>query len=223
MIERLWKETWDETLATELDLERSGDYKPEDFYVSGRRSKDWPDKESPDWWAHHGPKFVQSWVNWRDASGLDIWTTPTGEPAIELEVLANRGSYEVLSVIDRVMIDEDGNLYILDLKSGSHTPAWPRQLALNNLGLNQQFGVRARYGGFWNARKGGVEPMFDLEQYDEEWMWGQVQMARKIRDQQLFVAQPTNLCNSACSVREYCKAMGGALSLTVDQPVFFSE
>lgn len=219
-IHELWQEVWDETVQAELEHERSAGWAPEQFYTSGRASKDFPHKEDPRWWASKGPGFVKSWVAWRNACGLDIWTTPTGEPAIELPVVANQGDLEVLSVIDRVMVDKDGNLYVIDLKSGSMSPAWPRQLALNNLGLNQQFGVRARYGGFWSARKGGVDPMFDLRIYDEDWMWEQVRMAREIRDQQLYVAQPTNLCNSSCSVRDYCKAVGGSLSHTVPHPIF---
>lgn len=219
----LWQETWNEVLEAELAHERSGEYQPHEFYTSGRKSKDFPDKEGPDWWAHHGPRFVESWVNWRNASGLDIWTAPDGQPAIELEVVAERpqpyGS--VLSVIDRVMVDDEGNLYIIDLKSGSMTPAWPRQIALNNLGLFETYGVHARYGGFWSARKGGVDPMHDLRLYDDEWLWEQVRMARDIRDRQNFLAQPTNLCMSSCSVRDFCKAVGGPLSVSVPQPIFF--
>lgn len=214
-LETLWHQVWDETLERELNQERSRGYEPHQFYTSGRASKDFPMKEDPSWWDAKGPGFVKSWVNWRNASGLDIWTTPEGKPAIELEVLAEKDGIEVLSVIDRVMVDEDDNLYIIDLKSGSMTPAWPRQLALNNLGLLHTFGVWATRGGFWNARKGGIDPMHDLRIYDEDWLWEQVRMAKEIRDQQLFVAQPTNLCLSSCSVRSYCKAVGGPLSITL--------
>lgn len=213
----LWSEYWDRQLKTELADERSGEYQPEDFYTSGRVSKEWPNKEDPSWWAKKGPGFVKSWITYRDNCGMDIWVTPTGEPAIELPVPANRGDLELVQVIDRVFIDQEGDLRILDLKSGSQSPAWPRQLALNNLGLDQQFGVKARWGGFWSARKGAVE-WEDLRIYDDDWMWEQVRMAREIRDQQLFLAQPTNLCKSACGVRPYCKAMAGPLSLTVVQP-----
>lgn len=211
----LWTDYWNQQLADELEDTRSGDYQPEQFYISGRTSKLFPNKEDPSWWALKGPGFVQAWVAWRDNCGMDIWTTPTGEPAIELEAPANRGDLELVQVIDRVFIDQEGDLRILDLKTGSTTPAWPRQLALNNLGLIQQFGRAARWGGFWSARKGAVE-WSDLRIYDEDWLWNQVRMAREIRDQQLFVAQPTNLCKSACGVAPYCKAMGGELSLLLD-------
>lgn len=220
----LWQEVWDETVQEELNNERSRGYTPDQFYVSGRKSKAYPNKETPEWWAEHGPKFVASWVNWRNHSGLDIWTTPDGEPAIELPVVAERPQPygKLLSVIDRVMVDSEGELYILDLKSGSQTPAWPRQIALNNLGLFEQYGVRARWGGFWSSRKGSVD-LKDLRIYSDEWMWEQIRMARAIRDQQLFVAQPTMMCASSCSVKDFCLAMGGPLSITIPQPGIFLE
>lgn len=237
-----FQELWDETLQHELEDERSGDYQPEQFYRSGRASKEFPDKEDPSWWAKKGPEFVGMWESWRDASDLDIWTTPEwhdtdcpafwdsapctspgdhpcepAQPAIEIKVTAQRGTEKVLCYIDRVMVDEHDRLYIVDLKTGSQSPAWPRQLALNNLGLLHTFGVWATYGGFWSARKGGIDPdWFDLRIYTEEWLWEQVRVAREIRDQQLFAAQPGNLCKSACGVAPYCKAVGGPLSLLID-------
>lgn len=215
-IEMLWTETWDATLTQELELERSGDYQPHEFYTSGRASKDFPNKEDPSWWRAKGPGFVKSWVKWRDNSGLKIWTTPDGEPAIELDASCSNGDLEIVQIIDRVMVDEWDNLYIVDLKSGSSTPAWPRQLAMNNLGILEKYGYYAKYGGFWSARKGGIDPAWsDLRIYTPEWLWEQVRRAREIRDRGLFVAQPTNLCKSACSVSKYCVAVGGPLSLSL--------
>lgn len=215
--ETLFQQIWEETLASELSNERSRGFDPEDFYTSGRSSKANPNKEDPAWWFSNGPQFVEQWLTWRDHCGLDI-AVFDGQPAIELEVRAQRGTHQVFSIIDRVFTDGD-NYYIVDLKSGSHTPTWPRQLALNNLGLIHEYGVSAQFGGFWNPRKGGiVNGWSDLRIYDEDWLWGQVEMAREIRDRGLYVAQPTMLCTSSCGVREYCKAMGGSLSLSIKQP-----
>lgn len=241
-----FKEMWDEQLSAELEDERSGDYQPDQFYRSGRASKAFPNKEDPSWWAEKGPEFVGMWETWRDASDLDIWTTPDihatecpglfyeeceeragcypSTPAIEIKVEAQRGTEKLLCYIDRVMVDEHDRLYIVDLKTGSQTPAWPRQLALNNLGLLHTFGVWATYGGFWSARKGGIDPGWsDLRIYTEEWLWEQVRVAREIRDQQLFAAQPGNLCNSACGVAPYCKAVGGPLSLLLDDDATMTQ
>lgn len=213
-VEQRWAELWDAQLAAELENERSGDYQPDQFYRSGRASKEFPNKEDKSWWFSKGPGFVKSWATWRDACGLDIWETPDGEPGIELEVRAKLGDLQVLCYIDRVMVDQYDRLYIVDLKSGSSTDAWPRQLALNNLGLLDTFGVWAQFGGYWKARSGTIAPdWFDLRIYDPGWLWEQVRVAKAIRDQQLFAAQPNNLCGSACGVKDYCKAVAGPLSL----------
>lgn len=219
-----WEWYWQEAL--DEAIRRSPSYALEDYYVGGRASKEWPNKETPDWWAVHGPQFVKSWATWLDRNALDIWEFPdpeTGEltPCIEYEVMAqNYGDYVpanalyVKSIIDRVLVDAEGRLYIVDLKSGSMTPSWPQQMALNNLGFKQSIACPddpgAAYAGFWKARKGGIDPGWhDLSRFTDEWLWQQVANAKAIRDQHLFIAQPTMLCKSACGVQQFCTAVGG--------------
>lgn len=212
-LEVMWATVWEEAL--DEAKERNPEFDPDDYYRSGRASKDWPDKETPEWWAKKGPEFVKQWVMWRDNSGLEIWEIPneeTGElePAIELEVNAyGPDDLHIKSVIDRVYVDPEGNLRIVDLKTGSHTDAWPRQMAYNALGIWCQYSEQTRWAGFWKARSGGVPQWFDLSVFSEQWLWEQAWKARQIRDQQLFLAAPTNLCATACGVRQWCVAMGG--------------
>lgn len=213
-VDTAWQEHWD--AAFDDAKRRHPEFDPEEYYRSGRASKDNPDKEDPKWWAINGPKFVKSWQQWRTHAELAVWETAdpdTGEiiPAIELGVWADaevEGLAPVRSIIDRVM-EKDGDLYIVDLKSGTYTDPWPLQLALNNLGLYHTYGVRAKWGGYWKARKGGVEVWHDLTRFSDTWLWEQVHAAQQIRDQQLFLANPNNLCTSACGVAQWCVAMGG--------------
>lgn len=213
-----WQHYWDE--AFDEAKTRSPEFDPSEYYRSGRVSKAWPDKEDPAWWAENGPRFVESWKQWVKHCGFDLWECPDADgvlrPAVEVEVWYDDGTLSVRSIIDRVFVDQYGHLYIVDLKSGSHTDPWPRQLALNSLGLRSTFdGINAEdvYGGFWKARTGGVESWTWLGQYPDDWLIAQVGKARLMRDLELFVAQPTNLCNSACGVRQYCVAMGGKAPL----------
>jgi hypothetical protein len=230
--EDYWQEALDETKARQPSFDES------EYYCSGRASKAWPNKEGPDWWAENGPKFVKSWARWLDASGLEIWEWPDDEgtlvPGIEYEVMAERHfepekdwigdstyvmqtppSLYVKSIIDRILWDStNGDLYLVDLKSGSQTPAWPRQMALNNLGFKQSVATPtergAQWAGFWSARKGGLGGDWtDLSRFSDEWMWDQVAKAHAMREQHLFIAQPSNLCASACGVKQFCRAMGG--------------
>lgn len=210
----LWQETWDK-YAT-WAAARSPEFSEDEYYRSGRPSKAWPEKEGPDWWAENGPRFVDLWCMWRDNCGLTIAELPDKDgaavPGIELECWAysdDDRNLIVKSIIDRVMYDESGQLYLVDLKTGSHTAPWPLQLALNNLCLDYSYGVRAHWAGFWSARKGGVEQWFDLSIYTDEWLWDMAWKAREIRNQQLFLPNPNNLCKSACGVRAHCVAVGG--------------
>lgn len=202
-----WQDALDEA------LERSPEFDPKDYYTSGRASKAWPDKENPQWWHENGPTFVEMWTNWVKASGLSLWEYPDAEgelkPGIEVEVMAEGDDgMLVKSIIDRVY--EDGTcMYLIDLKTGSQTPAFPMQLALNNLGMIHTFDIKAEFAGFWSARKGGVAEWTPLERFTEDWLWDQVSKAYLIRNQQLFIPQPGNLCKSACGVRQWCVAMGG--------------
>jgi len=211
-INELWSIVWQE--CYDEAVERSPQYEPSEYYRSGRASKDWPEKETPEWWSLKGPEFIKQWIMWRDNCGLKIWEYPDedGElkPAVEVEVWAyGPEDLQIRSIIDRVYVNDAGELYIVDLKTGSHTDAWPRQMAYNALGVLGTFEVQPRWAGFWKARSGGVPEWFDLSVFTEEWLWEQAWKAREIRDQQLFLAVPGNLCKSACGVARFCVAMGG--------------
>lgn len=224
--------TWDDYWAEAFDdaKERNPEFEPEDYYCSGRASKEWPNKENPDWWAKKGPEFVRSWVTWREHNDFKVWECPdlNGElqPGIELEVMAyppeGYDCVPVRSILDRVMEAPDGSLRIVDLKAGSYTQPWPLQLALNNLGLVSLFDVRATHGGFWKARDGGIKEWHELSLADE-WLWDQVASAQTIRDNQLFLASPNNLCANACGVRAHCPAVGGTPFFPVNATVTHNQ
>lgn len=223
MSKPLWDEWWKH--YHDEAKERSPSFEDDQYYIGGRASKQWPNKEDPRWWAEHGPKFIERWTQWREDSGLrfaEIIDFDTGvvEPAIEIEAWAwklvgeNGDRIQVKSVTDRVLTDGK-ELYIVDLKTGAMTPPWPLQLILNRLCLDQQFQMRPRWGGFWSARKGAVvggphDGWFDLSIYSDEWAWDLVRKAYEIRDRQLFLPNPNNLCKSACGVRQFCPAMQGS-------------
>lgn len=223
-----WESYWKEALKEAK--ERNPSFEEEEYYRSGRASKANPNKEDAAWWAENGPKFVEKWVAWREQSGLRIAEFPGAEgeavPGIELEVWASRPvaaggagravpltppsppTLLVRSIIDRVFEGGD-ELLIVDLKTGSHTAAWPLQMALNNLCLRNTYGVSAKWAGFWKARTGGVDKWFDLDRYSDDFLWDIVAKAKRIRDEQLFIPSPNNLCTSACGVSQWCEAMGG--------------
>ena len=42
------------------------------FSISGRASKDWPNKEDEAWWKHHGPAMVLNWKSWRRVTPWEL-------------------------------------------------------------------------------------------------------------------------------------------------------
>lgn len=200
-----FQEALDEAIREEE--ERSGFPKAE-WTVTGRPSKAWPDRENEDWWRTQGPIFCDSWDRWHQQSPWQIWVTPEGVPAIELELHPIFGGMLDVLFIDRVMVTQDGELVVLDLKSGSRVPAGLEQLGDYATGMEQLLGLRPTYGTFWMARKGYNTPPANLDHITQQAVDYRYERARAGMEAGIFIAHPSNLCDS-CPVRDACYAVKG--------------
>jgi putative RecB family exonuclease len=180
--------------------------KPSDFYASGRRSKEWPDKENEKWWRQNGPLMVQRWVNFKKVSPWEIWLTPQGEPAIELGMLADIDGTPIKMFTDLIMEVPNNGLAVVDKKTGSRVPKYPIQLAIYGEGMAQTFGeeCRPQWGAYWMGRTGELTPPVDLNLYYPH-LLPQVRSARRIVALDLWLPNPSDLCGS-CSVNASCYA-----------------
>jgi CRISPR/Cas system-associated exonuclease Cas4 (RecB family) len=80
------------------------------------------------------------------------------------------------------MVTPDGELVIVDLKTGKYTPSSDLQLALYAVGMEKTFGIRPKYGTYWMARTNTTSPMIDLDFYTKnmiEKIVGDFDRARK--------------------------------------------
>lgn len=192
---------------------------PQKWHRTGRASKQWPDKEGPEWWAANGPKMLQEYVAWRREFQLPVWVTPEGQPAIELDIttrslstVSPRGLPQNLpglrAIIDRIFVDtETGALVIVDLKTGHRMPI--RQLGFYKVAVEMQWpDVRITHGAWWQARKGRMTRLTDLTYYTPtvvaEIVWAYEQQ-RKVNP---LIPSPNQMCSS-CTVRQYCAEQGG--------------
>lgn len=188
--------------------------------ASGRASKDWPDKENDLWWYQNGPKLVQAWIDWRTTGNgrvYDIACLYGDEPAIELELYPIIGGMRVKMFIDRLKVMPNGELLVVDLKTGSF-PADPLQLGFYAEGVYQEAGVRPAFGLFWNARKGDGE-LVDLSPYTEAYLGHLVESWRKGIANEIFLPSRSNMCKS-CFVRRACAAYGGEQAEQFDPDYF---
>lgn len=200
-----WRMAWVECYRDDIDAKGIN---PLDVRAGGRASKEWPNKENADWWQHHGPIMLQQYVAWRDARFAEGWqwlALPDGSPAVELGINLELGGVLVKGFIDRVMVTDSGELIVVDLKTGSHTPASTLQLAIYALGVEHHLGVLPILGGYYMARKAELSGPSSLLHYTPELVGRWFSQVRQGIEAELFVPQPSSLCGS-CTVRPYCTA-----------------
>lgn len=200
----------------EADAERSG-MEAGDFRAGGRVSKAWPNREDGPWWLANGPVMVDSWISFRE--GLPnwiIWTTPGGEPAIELAMNASVGGVPVRAYLDRIFVDEStGELALVDLKTGSREPDNALQLGFYRVLVQKTLDVEINTGYYWMARKGSLSVAHDLTRFDEHLIGSLLQQFERALQDEVFIPHLTSLCSS-CSVNRACHAYGGAEAQAYD-------
>ena len=190
-----FKEAWD------IEL---GDKDLTNARVSGIATKANPNKEDVNFWLETGPKWVQGYIDWRNANpDWKIWTAPDGNRAIELGLIPEFAGVPVKMVIDRVF-EVNGELVIVDLKTSKTTPTNPLQLGFYKVGLQKQFGIDIKWGSYWMARKFGISPMVDLSIYTEEKLEYFVENFDKARKSGIFLPN-TNNCQYKCGLTAHCQ------------------
>lgn len=190
------------------DLAKSG-VTSDLWRTGGRVSKAWPDKENELWWRANGPDMVTRYRDWRESTNWAIYVTPAGLPAIEIELHPVIGGVPVKMFIDRVFVTPEGELVIVDLKSGSRTPDSDLQLGFYRVGLLKVLGIEANLGAYWMARQGGVTPLADLRRFDEHLIGTMLTDFNRALDNDIFLPHLSSSCRT-CGVNRACHAFGGA-------------
>ena len=176
--------------------------------TAGRPSKAWPGGEDADWWQHHGPEFVQSWMDWRAQNPNLVLVPLTTADVSPVEVQVGASTPDGVALrgfIDRVFSDQDtGDLLIVDLKTGKNSPVSSLQMDFYRYALTQTLGVNAHFGAFWMARKGTLAGVHELWRTDEQ-IEDMLRKSRVIIDNELFIPHLGFLCPS-CGVKDFCTA-----------------
>lgn len=117
-------------------------------------------------WDRLGPQLISSYVAWRERSPWTIWTTPDGEPAIELDVSGRLPGcpVEIKGFIDRVFHDPVlDKLWVLDLKTSKRPPKSAAQFETYAALLGAKYpDVRVDLGVPFMNRQGSPGKPFDL-------------------------------------------------------------
>lgn len=168
-------------------------------------------------WNQMGPAFVQAYIAWRQRAPYEIWTTPDGEPAIELDVSGFLPGcpVEIKAYLDRVFHDPVfDQLIIVDLKTSKRPPKSADQFGVYAALLEKKYGVRARLGAPFMNRKASLGTPYELDKYTPTFVgemfgeaWKQIQSGQfEPNLDECFI----------CDVSAACAAKGGPLAAQFD-------
>lgn len=206
---------WATAFNEEIGNEQSGsDISPVDWRAGGRATKEWPNKEDGDWWNQNGFKMFQDFVEFWGNSGWKVWHTPEGIPGLELEINVHYGETLVKAFIDLVAVTADGELIVVDFKTGKSMPS-NMQLGLYASSIEKQFGVRPTAGYYYDARKAQSVLTSGLNRWTPELFTELFDKFALAIEHKIFMPNVGMSCSS-CSVADYCYANNGEYSHMID-------
>jgi RecB family exonuclease len=212
-LEKIWSDAW-----TFESKDRSYDLIPKDsFRQSTRTTKANPNGENYDWWFINGKTFLNNWIDWRKGSGWKLWTTPEGLPAIELMIQIEVGGVQMKGAIDRVFVTPEGELVILDLKTGIRTPQSDLQLQVYACMMERALGIRPSYGVYWMARQGSTSIPTSLDKFTLRKLDEMVALFQKARENNLYL--PNFEGCKLCSYQEHCYWVDGKNHLPLGEVI----
>jgi len=185
--EHIWNFEW--KLALEEDIFTHGD--PSNW--------DYKPKENEAFWFEEGLAMLERWVSFR-SKGWEIH-----EDFIEKEYQIPIGESVVKMAIDRVMVDPEGKVVLLDIKTGASPQKHPLQLAVYAWALAQE-GIKVDKAGFWEART-GVLSLWDIDYLHAERVEDVFKMFEIARGSGVFI--PNLSACGRCGVIRYCKWING--------------
>lgn len=201
---KFWEQAWFDTINKQLEVT---EVPFNEWRASGRATKANPNKEDGDWWQVNGEKMFDNWVNWRNgANGWVLWEH-NGIPAIELGLNPIWNDVPVQMHIDRVMVNPDGELVVVDIKTGARTPTSDLQLAFYAAGLEEMLGIRPKWGAYWMAREGVISEMLDLDNLPKEYVIDIVSKFDEARKSGIFIPNFSHC--QMCQLKEKCKYKNG--------------
>ena len=201
-----WADKWGTAFGQCIrdEIEHSNEPNILTWRVTGRSSKEWPNKEDMGFWSIKGVEFSRSYAQWRlNNPDYKLWVTPDGTPANELDFTVTFGSVRVRVIIDRVFVNGD-ELVIVDLKSGSSSPEDNLQLCVYAAAIDLKYGVRPNLGAYFSNRRGGIIGLEVLTEFTTQMMVDLFEDFVKQLNSAVYLPNPGRQCQW-CEAAPHCK------------------
>lgn len=151
------------------------------------------------------------WEGWRLLS-FSVESDPDEDRrdeklALELPFEIMLGRVPVRGKIDSVIEYDDGKIVLRDLKTGSKQKK-TGQLGLYAYALRAQYGVSVDEAEFWYLKRGTSSGPIDTSPYTETFLTSIYESLDSGIDAGIFIPNPSDLCDWACPVRQWCREKG---------------
>jgi hypothetical protein len=180
--EDIWNRAWFEQVKEDEEL--NGDMSTWKFAK----------REDMSWWYGEGIWMLDRWIEFR--KGWKVY-----EDFIEKQYEIPIEDSTVKMAIDRVMVDPDGKIVLVDIKTGASSQRHPLQLAVYAWALAKQ-GVLVDSAGFWDARTGHVS-LWNLTNLTAERVEDMLNTFDRARKSDIFLPNLNNC--GRCDVMSKCK------------------
>lgn len=175
--------------------------------------------ETIDWWNVHGPQMVSAYIDWRRRAPYEIWTTPDGVAAVELDVSGHLPGCEaeIKAYIDVVFHDPVfDQLIVVDKKTSKRPPASADQMATYGALIAAKWPETVpTLGVAFMFRTGTLANPWPLLAYTPEAVGEMYQEAWEQIKAGKFSANPGAACR-ICDVSSSCAAKNGPLAARYD-------
>lgn len=211
---------WRTVFNEELDKARERDPEILRWQKAGVKKDNERGEDIPHWFAVLGPSLVESYMAWRSRSAWEIWTTPDGEPAIELDIggtLPGMDGVQFKGFLDRIFYDRRmDQLHLVDLKTGSRKPESGLQLGVYGAAVQHRYGIPIPFGAAFMNRHGTLAEPWGLAKYTPEYVGKHFKQVYDAIQAGYFPPKVTRSC-SRCGVAAACYANDGPLSAQWDR------
>lgn len=216
-LQATWKRVFNET----LDKAKEADPDVLNWRRAGVKKDNPQGEDIAHWYSVLGPQLVQAYIGWRRRANLEIWVTPDGQPAIELDVCGTLPGMpegiEFKGFIDRIFYDPHlKTLTIVDLKTGTRKPENSEQFGIYGAAVQHRYGVAVPFGAAFMNRQGSLSEAHNLSRYTPEYVgrnFGRLHAAITAGYFNPVIGRHCGMC----SVSAACYANGGPLADRFDR------
>lgn len=212
---------WDEDFnAAVVEQQGKTNQAPDQWRRAGRSTKDNPNKEDLHWWRHDGLRQAIAYRDWLTTSGWHVYTHG-GVVMSEVEVSADFDGVFVKGYLDSLMVSPDGELVVVDYKSGTREPFSLAQLGQYKVMVKKTIGIDIELGSHFMTRKAQMVEPAVLSRYTDEYFTRMYKNLHRAVTSEVFLPSVGDACRM-CDVSAACHAVGGvdAWRYDPDHPLY---